>query len=98
MPVSRCFAATGALCRPSRKAARYDRLRIFLAAVTGIGGGTFRDIVLGATPVFWVERNTRSCWVCVGVAVIVYFTAHVWLNRATGCCSGSMRSACRPIR
>jgi uncharacterized membrane protein YeiH len=29
---------------------------VFLAAVTGIGGGTFRDIVLGDVPVFWVGK------------------------------------------
>ncbi|MDZ7603798.1 MAG: trimeric intracellular cation channel family protein, partial [Hoeflea sp.] len=53
---------------------------IFLAAVTGIGGGTFRDIVLGATPVFWVTKP-EYLLVCAGVAVIVYFTAHLVESR-----------------
>ena len=44
------FAATGALAA-SRK--QLDLIGfIFLAAVTGIGGGTLRDIVLGNLPVF----------------------------------------------
>lgn len=48
------FALSGALM-----AGRY-RLDPFgvgvLATVTAIGGGTIRDVVLGAYPVFWVER------------------------------------------
>ena len=72
------FAATGALAA-SRK--QLDMIGfMFLAAVTGIGGGTFRDIVLGATPVFWVEKP-QYLLVCVGVAVIVYFTAHLVESR-----------------
>ena len=44
------FAATGALAA-SRK--QLDPIGfLFLAAVTGIGGGTLRDIVLGRVPVF----------------------------------------------
>ncbi|MDP3526407.1 MAG: trimeric intracellular cation channel family protein [Hoeflea sp.] len=72
------FAATGALAA-SRK--QLDMIGfIFLAAVTGIGGGTFRDIVLGATPVFWVTKP-EYLLVCVAVAVIVYFTAHLVESR-----------------
>ena len=72
------FAATGALAA-SRK--QLDMIGfIFLAAVTGIGGGTFRDIVLGATPVFWVEKP-EYLLVCVGVAVVIYFTAHLVESR-----------------
>ena len=49
------FAATGALSA-SRK--QLDIIGfLFLAAATGVGGGTFRDLVLGAAPVFWVTRR-----------------------------------------
>lgn len=47
------FAATGALA-----AARQHQDIItfgFFAAVTGVGGGTLRDLLIGA-PVFWVDR------------------------------------------
>jgi len=72
------FAATGALAA-SRK--QLDMIGfVFLAAVTGIGGGTFRDIVLGATPVFWVQQPVYLL-VCAGVAVIVYVTAHLVESR-----------------
>lgn len=35
--------------------------------VTGIGGGTLRDLLLGRTPVFWV-RNPVYLWVILGAA------------------------------
>nr|WP_221188479.1 trimeric intracellular cation channel family protein [Halomonas cerina] len=38
---------------------------LVLAAVTGIGGGTLRDLVLGVQPVFWVTDPTYL-WVIVG--------------------------------
>ena len=66
------FAATGALAA-SRK--QLDIIGfIFLASLTGIGGGTFRDIVLGLTPVFWVQ-NSLYLAVCVVTAVVLYFIA-----------------------
>jgi uncharacterized membrane protein YeiH len=72
------FAATGALSA-SRK--QLDLIGFgFLAAVTGIGGGTIRDLILGDVPVFWVEKPTYLV-VCVAVAAIVYFTAHLVESR-----------------
>lgn len=68
------FAVTGALVA-SRK--QMDIVGFaFLATVTGIGGGTFRDLVLGATPVFWVQQPIYV-GICIAVAVIVFFTAHI---------------------
>lgn len=72
------FAATGALSA-SRK--QLDLIGFgFLAAVTGIGGGTIRDLILGDVPVFWVEKPAYLV-VCVAVAAIVYFTAHLVESR-----------------
>lgn len=72
------FAATGALAA-SRK--QMDVIGFgFLAAVTGIGGGTFRDLILGETPVFWVQKPGYLI-VCVAVATIVFFTAHLVESR-----------------
>lgn len=71
------FAATGALAA-SRK--QVDIIGfLFLASVTGVGGGTFRDLILGV-PVFWVA-NHAYILVCAGVAVVVYFTAHLVESR-----------------
>jgi uncharacterized membrane protein YeiH len=72
------FAATGALSA-SRK--QLDLVGfLFLAAITGIGGGTFRDVILGDLPVFWV-RNPNYMLVCIAAAVVVYFTAHLFESR-----------------
>ncbi len=69
-------AATGALAA-SRK--QIDMLGfVFLAIITGVGGGTLRDIILGAAPVFWV-RQPAYLVVAAAAAVIVYFSAHlIW--------------------
>ncbi len=81
------FAATGALSA-SRK--QLDLIGfLFLGTLTGIGGGTVRDLIIGV-PVFWVERPAYLL-VCVGTAVLVHFGAHlveyrwrllIWLDAA----------------
>ncbi|MBZ0331152.1 trimeric intracellular cation channel family protein [Halomonas sp. ANAO-440] len=51
---------------------------LVLAAVTGIGGGTLRDLVLGVRPVFWVADPTYL-WVIlatVGVSIIGFHYIH----------------------
>jgi uncharacterized membrane protein YeiH len=71
------FAATGALAA-SRK--QLDIIGfMFLGAVTGIGGGTARDLILGV-PVFWVEQHFYIL-VCAVTAILVYFTAHLMESR-----------------
>lgn len=66
------FAATGALSA-SRK--QLDVIGfLFLACVTGIGGGTVRDLILDVT-VFWLA-NPDYILICLAMAVLVYFTAH----------------------
>ncbi|WP_291207524.1 trimeric intracellular cation channel family protein [Hyphomonas sp.] len=71
------FAATGALAA-SRK--QLDVIGfMFFAALTGIGGGTVRDLILDV-PVFWVV-NPDYLLICVVTAVIVYFTAHLFESR-----------------
>ncbi|MCM2291722.1 trimeric intracellular cation channel family protein [Allorhizobium sp. BGMRC 0089] len=66
------FAATGALSA-SRK--QLDIIGfLFLATITGTGGGTLRDIVLGRLPVFWV-LNPLYIVICCAIGVLVFFTA-----------------------
>lgn len=51
---------------------------LVLAAVTGIGGGTLRDLVLGVGPVFWVTDPTYL-WVImatVGVSLVGFHYIH----------------------
>ncbi len=64
------FAATGALMAAQKK---QDVLTfIFFAAITGVGGGTLRDLLIGAE-VFWV-LDPGYVVVCSAVAVLVWLT------------------------
>ena len=65
------FAASGALVA-SRKG--LDVLGfMWLAVLTGVGGGTVRDLILDV-PVFWLD-NPAPLAACLVTAVIVHFTA-----------------------
>jgi uncharacterized membrane protein YeiH len=72
------FAVTGALVA-SRK-----QMDIFgfmlLGTVTGIGGGSLRDMLLGTLPVFWVTQPAYVA-LCLVPAAVMFFTAHVPLSR-----------------
>ena len=66
------FAVSGALA-----AARIKQTIVtfaFFAAITGIGGGTLRDLLIGA-PVFWVGRSDY-----LGICLVA--AASVWLLKA----------------
>ncbi len=71
------FAATGALVA-SRKEMDIVGF-VLLATVTGIGGGTLRDLLLGL-PVFWINAPGYLL-ICVFVGCIVFFTAHLTISR-----------------
>ncbi|MCW1381562.1 trimeric intracellular cation channel family protein [Novosphingobium sp. KCTC 2891] len=71
------FALSGALL-----AARLRQTFVtmsFFALVTGVGGGSVRDLLIGA-PVFWV-RDSAVAPVCLGVALVAWFTPHRWWDR-----------------
>ncbi len=42
---------------------------IALASVTAVGGGTMRDMALGATPVFWIT-DTTYLWVIIITCIL----------------------------
>jgi uncharacterized membrane protein YeiH len=73
------FAVSGALA-----AARRGQTIVtftFFAAVTGTGGGTLRDLLIGA-PVFWIHDN-RALAVCLLAALAVWMTpTRIWPVRA----------------
>ena len=72
------FALTGALVA-SR--GQLDLVGfIFFATLTGIGGGTLRDLVLGRDPVFWVDRP-ELLLLTAGAACVVFLTAHLLESR-----------------
>jgi uncharacterized membrane protein YeiH len=71
------FAVTGALVA-SRK--QLDIVGfMWLGVVTGVGGGTVRDLLLGV-PVFWV-RDPTSVVACLLASMATYFTAHLVQSR-----------------
>lgn len=71
------FAITGALVA-SRKG--LDILGfVWLAVLTGVGGGTLRDLLLGV-PVFWVVEPLHVA-ACIATAVAVYVLAPLMESR-----------------
>ncbi|WOF45492.1 TRIC cation channel family protein [Sphingopyxis indica] len=68
------FALTGALM-----AVRLRQTFVtagFFALVTGVGGGSVRDLLIGA-PVFWVQDGAVAA-VCIAIALIVWVTPERW--------------------
>ncbi|PZO88207.1 MAG: hypothetical protein DI623_13130 [Sphingomonas sanxanigenens] len=68
------FAASGAL-----QAARQRQTLVtfaFFALITGTGGGTLRDLLIGA-PVFWVH-DSRYPLICLAIPLLVWVTPRRW--------------------
>ena len=83
------FAMSGAVAAIERRADIVTFL--FFGAVTGIGGGTLRDLLIGV-PVFWV-REPAYLIVCALASAAVFFFLTVRSTMATGFSSPSTRSA-----
>ena len=92
------FAATGALAAAREK---HDLVTFaFFGAITGVGGGTLRDLLIGA-PVFWVHDPMLAI-VCCLAAMLVWMTPVRWWSPR--CIAGRRcrpsgnrgRRACRP--
>lgn len=86
------FALTGGLAAARD---RHDFVTFwFFAVVTGIGGGTLRDLLIGVD-VFWISDAT---YLGIGlIAALAVWLAAPHLERARKRCSGSMRLGLRPI-
>ena len=65
------FAVSGALLAAEKKQTLVTF--IFFAVVTGVGGGTLRDLLIGA-PVFWVGTNL-TLLICFAAALAVWLTS-----------------------
>jgi uncharacterized membrane protein YeiH len=60
----------------------------FFAVATAVGGGTLRDLLIGA-PVFWVQGNAYLL-VCLGAAIAVWLLpAGLWKGRALIWCDAA---------
>ncbi len=62
------FAVSGALLAAEKKQTLVTF--IFFAVVTGVGGGTLRDLLIGA-PVFWIHSNA-TLLICIAAALTVW--------------------------
>lgn len=72
------FAMTGALVA-SR--AQLDLVGFaFVACLTGVGGGTLRDVLLDRDPVFWLG-NPNYILIACAAALLIFFTAHLVESR-----------------
>src|SRR4051812_5159708 len=65
------FAISGALLAAEKRQTLVTF--IFFAVATGVGGGTLRDLLIGA-PVFWVHANA-TLMICIAAALIVWLTS-----------------------
>ena len=65
------FAISGALLAAEKKQTLVTF--IFFAVVTGVGGGTLRDLLIRA-PVFWVHTNATLV-ICIGAALLVWIAS-----------------------
>lgn len=80
------FAVSGALLAAEKRQTLVTF--VFFAVVTGVGGGTLRDLLIGA-PVFWVHANA-TLLICIGAALLVWIasrrrfagTALLWFDSA----------------
>ncbi|MCJ8158161.1 trimeric intracellular cation channel family protein [Sphingomonas sp. LaA6.9] len=68
------FAASGALAAAHKQQTLVTFA--FFALVTGVGGGTVRDLLIGA-PVFWVH-DWRYPAASLATAMLVWFTPRHW--------------------
>ncbi len=64
------FAASGALAA-AKRGQTFVTLAFF-ALITGVGGGTMRDLLIGA-PVFWIH-DSRAAGACLIVAALIWVT------------------------
>lgn len=73
------FAISGAI------AARQHRMDIFgmfvLAFVTGVGGGTLRDVMIGSTPVFWIKQPIYVLMISLAVIITAICKKRLGSNR-----------------
>ncbi len=73
------FAVSGALAAAARNQTLFTFA--FFAVVTGVGGGTVRDVLIGA-PVFWMN-DSMPLIICIIGAIVVWMTpAHWWRPKA----------------
>jgi uncharacterized membrane protein YeiH len=72
------FALSGAMVAARH---RLDFITfVFFAVITGVGGGTLRDLLIGA-PVFWIRTN-GTLVICIAAALVIWIDRRRWLTGA----------------
>lgn len=73
------FALSGAVVAAAKRQTLVTF--IFFAVITGVGGGTARDLLIGA-PVFWTHENAILL-ICAAAALLVWLLpARIWKGQA----------------
>lgn len=65
------FAISGILAAVERKFDLFGA--IILGLVTAVGGGTLRDVLIGSTPVAWMQNNIYIYLIVAGIPVCYFF-------------------------
>ena len=65
------FAISGALSAAEKK---LDLLgALFIGFITAVGGGTVRDLLMGSTPVFWLNEISYTIAIFIAIATALFF-------------------------
>lgn len=75
------FAISGSMAASSKKLDLFGAA--FIASVTALGGGTIRDLLLGESPVGWMQNIDYLIVISLGVGITFLFQKHVRKLRRT---------------
>lgn len=75
------FAVSGVLAAMEKKLDLFGIL--IIAFVTAIGGGTLRDLLIGAQPVAWIEDITYTFTIVLTVAITIPFNRPIGNSKKT---------------
>ncbi|MBP9602441.1 MAG: TRIC cation channel family protein, partial [Lutibacter sp.] len=75
------FAISGSLVAMRK---RFDPFGVFIIAfATSVGGGTLRDVLIGAQPVFWMKNTEFMFLIMASYFVAVIFRKYLkYLNKS----------------
>lgn len=68
------FSVTGVIAAGKRDMDLFSI--VLLGVVTALGGGTLRDVILDAHPIFWIADITYL-WVSVVAAIVTFFSVRL---------------------
>lgn len=75
------FAMSGTLAATSKRMDWFGAM--FIGFVTAVGGGTVRDLLMGITPVSWIQTMTYTYCILAAVIIALFFRRHVMQWRKT---------------